>query len=576
MRRLPEISRQFGREEGIALISETLWFKDAVFYELHVKAFCDGNDDGIGDFRGLINKLDYLEWLGVDCLWLLPFFPSPLRDDGYDVADYRQIAPDYGSMEDFRMFLDEAHRRGMRVISDLVLNHTSDQHPWFQEARSSPQSSKRDYYVWSQSNRRYDKARIIFIDTEKSNWTWDPMANAYYWHRFFSHQPDLNYDNPDLQRAMLDTMSFWLEQGLDGFRCDAVPYLFEREGTICENLPETHAYLKEVRKRIDENYRGRILLAEANQWPADVRPYFGDGDECHMAFHFPLMPRLFMGVRSEDWHPIVDMFTHTPPIPENCQWCLFLRNHDELTLEMCAGEERDYMYYAYARDPQMRRNIGIARRLAPLLDNDRRKIELLNSLVFTLPGSPIVYYGDEIGMGDNVHLGDRNGVRTPMQWTADRNGGFSKTDPSKLYLPAITDSVYGFQAINVDSQQQSPHSLLHWMKRMIAGRKKYPAFGRGTIVFLRPQTDKVFAYLREYRGETLLLVHNLAGSAQAVELDLARFEGAIPIEVFGDSRFPTIGKHPYALSLAPYGFYWFKLQRTMGDDFSYGFEESVI
>ncbi|WP_080886785.1 maltose alpha-D-glucosyltransferase [Nitrospira japonica] len=576
MRRLPEISRQFGREEGIALISETLWFKDAVFYELHVKAFCDGNDDGIGDFRGLINKLDYLEWLGVDCLWLLPFFPSPLRDDGYDVADYRQIAPDYGSMEDLRMFLDEAHRRGMRVISDLVLNHTSDQHPWFQEARSSPQSSKRDYYVWSQSNRRYDKARIIFIDTEKSNWTWDPMANAYYWHRFFSHQPDLNYDNPDLQRAMLDTMSFWLEQGLDGFRCDAVPYLFEREGTICENLPETHAYLKEVRKRIDENYRGRILLAEANQWPADVRPYFGDGDECHMAFHFPLMPRLFMGVRSEDWHPIVDMFTHTPPIPENCQWCLFLRNHDELTLEMCAGEERDYMYYAYARDPQMRRNIGIARRLAPLLDNDRRKIELLNSLVFTLPGSPIVYYGDEIGMGDNVHLGDRNGVRTPMQWTADRNGGFSKTDPSKLYLPAITDSVYGFQAINVDSQQQSPHSLLHWMKRMIAGRKKYPAFGRGTIVFLRPQTDKVFAYLREYRGETLLLVHNLAGSAQAVELDLARFEGAIPIEVFGDSRFPTIGKHPYALSLAPYGFYWFKLQRTMGDDFSYGFEESVI
>lgn len=558
------------------MISETLWFKDAVFYELHVKAFCDGNDDGIGDFRGLINKLDYLEWLGVDCLWLLPFFPSPLRDDGYDVADYRQIAPDYGSMEDFRMFLDEAHRRGMRVISDLVLNHTSDQHPWFQEARSSPQSSKRDYYVWSQSNRRYDKARIIFIDTEKSNWTWDPMANAYYWHRFFSHQPDLNYDNPDLQRAMLDTMSFWLEQGLDGFRCDAVPYLFEREGTICENLPETHAYLKEVRKRIDENYRGRILLAEANQWPADVRPYFGDGDECHMAFHFPLMPRLFMGVRSEDWHPIVDMFTHTPPIPENCQWCLFLRNHDELTLEMCAGEERDYMYYAYARDPQMRRNIGIARRLAPLLDNDRRKIELLNSLVFTLPGSPIVYYGDEIGMGDNVHLGDRNGVRTPMQWTADRNGGFSKTDPSKLYLPAITDSVYGFQAINVDSQQQSPHSLLHWMKRMIAGRKKYPAFGRGTIVFLRPQTDKVFAYLREYRGETLLLVHNLAGSAQAVELDLARFEGAIPIEVFGDSRFPTIGKHPYALSLAPYGFYWFKLQRTMGDDFSYGFEESVI
>jgi len=557
-------------------MTNPLWFKEAVFYELHVKAFCDGNDDGIGDFRGLIDKLDYLEWLGVDCLWLLPFFPSPLRDDGYDVADYQRISSDYGSMEEFRRFLDEAHLRGMRVISDLVLNHTSDQHPWFQDARSSPQSSKRDYYVWSQSDKRYDKARVIFIDTEKSNWTWDPTANAYYWHRFFSHQPDLNYDNPDLQKAMLDIMSFWLDQGLDGFRCDAVPYLFEREGTICENLPETHAYLKEVRKRIDESYQGRILLAEANQWPADVRPYFGEGDECHMAFHFPLMPRLFMGVRSEDWHPIVDMFTHTPPIPDNCQWCLFLRNHDELTLEMCAGEERDYMYYAYARDPQMRRNIGIARRLAPLLDNDRRKIELLNSLVFTLPGSPIIYYGDEIGMGDNVHLGDRNGVRTPMQWTADRNGGFSKADPAKLYLPAITDSVYGFQAINVDSQRQSPHSLLHWMKRMIAGRKKHPAFGHGTIVFLRPQTDKVLAYLREYRGEILLLVHNLAGSAQAVELDLARFEGATPIEVFGDSRFPTIGKRSYALSLAPYGFYWFKLQRAWGDDSSYGFEESVI
>ncbi|MDF0643944.1 MAG: maltose alpha-D-glucosyltransferase [Nitrospira sp.] len=557
-------------------MTNPLWFKEAVFYELPVKAFCDGNDDGIGDFRGLIDKLDYLEWLGIDCLWLLPFFPSPLRDDGYDVADYQRISSNYGSMEEFRRFMDESHRRGMRVISDLVLNHTSDQHPWFQDARSSPHASKREYYVWSQSDKRYDKARVIFIDTEKSNWTWDPTANAYYWHRFFSHQPDLNYDNPDLQKAMLDIMSFWLEQGLDGFRCDAVPYLFEREGTICENLPETHAYLKEVRKRIDERYQGRILLAEANQWPADVRPYFGEGDECHMAFHFPLMPRLFMGLRSEDWHPIVDMFTHTPPIPDSCQWCLFLRNHDELTLEMCAGEERDYMYYAYARDPQMRRNIGIARRLAPLLDNDRRKIELLNSLVFTLPGSPIIYYGDEIGMGDNVHLGDRNGVRTPMQWTADRNGGFSKADPTKLYLPAITDSVYGFQAINVDSQRQSPHSLLHWMKRMIAGRKRHLAFGHGTIVFLRPQTDKVLAYLREYRGETLLLVHNLAGSAQAVELDLARFEGAIPIEIFGDSRFPTIGKRSYALSLAPYGFYWFKLQRAWGDDASYGFEESVI
>ncbi len=556
--------------------TDPLWFKDAVFYELHVKAFCDGNGDGIGDFRGLIQKLDYLEWLGVNCLWLLPFFPSPLRDDGYDVADYRNIFPDYGSMEDFRAFLDEAHRRGMRVIADLVLNHTSDQHAWFQEARSSPQSPKRDYYVWSESDKKYEKARIIFIDTEKSNWTWDPVAKAYYWHRFFSHQPDLNYDNPELRTAMLDVMSFWLEQGLDGFRCDAVPYLFEQEGTICENLPETHTYLKEVRKRIDESYRGRVLLAEANQWPADVRPYFGDGDEFHMAFHFPLMPRLFMGVGSEDWHPIVDMFTHTPPIPENCQWCLFLRNHDELTLEMCSGEERDYMYFAYARDPQMRRNIGIARRLAPLLENDRRKIELLNSLVFTLPGSPIVYYGDEIGMGDNVHLGDRNGVRTPMQWTADRNGGFSKADPSKLFLPAISDSVYGYQAINVEAQRQSPHSLLHWMRQMIAVRKRHSAFGRGTVAFLRPRTDKVLAYLREYGGETLLLVHNLAGSAQAVELDLAKYQGAVPIELFGDSRFPVIGPQPYALSLAPYGFYWFKLRQTASPDSSYGIEGSVI
>jgi len=556
--------------------TDPLWFKDAIFYELHVKAFCDGNDDGIGDFRGLIQKLDYLEWLGVNCLWLLPFFPSPLKDDGYDVADYRGIFPDYGSIGDFRTFMDEAHRRGMRVIADLVLNHTSDQHPWFQEARNSPQSPKRDYYVWSDSDKKYDKARIIFIDTEKSNWTWDPVAKAYYWHRFFSHQPDLNFDNPELRMAMLDTMSFWLDQGLDGFRCDAVPYLFEREGTICENLPETHTYLKEVRKRIDDTYKGRILLAEANQWPADVRPYFGDGDEFHMAFHFPLMPRLFMGVGSEDWHPIVDMFTHTPPIPENCQWCLFLRNHDELTLEMCSGEERDYMYYAYARDPQMRRNVGIARRLAPLLENDRRKIELLNSLVFTLPGSPIVYYGDEIGMGDNVHLGDRNGVRTPMQWTADRNGGFSKADPSKLFLPAISDSVYGYQGINVEAQRQSPHSLLQWMRQMITVRKKHPAFGRGTVAFLRPRTDKVLAYLREYLGESLLLVHNLAGSAQAVELDLAAFQGAVPIELFGDSKFPTVGTLPYALSLAPYGFYWFKLQRQASHDGSYGIEGSVI
>jgi maltose alpha-D-glucosyltransferase / alpha-amylase len=557
-------------------MTDPLWFKDAIFYELHVKTFRDGNDDGIGDFRGLIEKLDYLEWLGVDCLWLLPFFPSPLRDDGYDVANFFAISTDYGSMADLREFLEQAHKRHIRVIVDLVLNHTSDQHPWFQEARHSPQSAKRNYYVWSETDKRYGKARVIFIDTEKSNWSWDPVANAYYWHRFFSHQPDLNYDNPEVRKAMLDVMAFWMDQGLDGFRCDAVPYLFEREDTICENLPETHAYLKEIRERVEQAYPGRILLAEANQWPADVRHYFGNGDEFHMAFHFPLMPRLFMGLRSEDWHPIVDMFTHTPPIPDNCQWCLFLRNHDELTLEMCAGEERDYMYYAYARDPQMRRNVGIARRLAPLLDNDRRKIELLNSLVFTLPGSPIIYYGDEIGMGDNVHLGDRNGVRTPMQWTADRNGGFSKVDPAKLYLPPIADSVYGFHVTNVESQRLSPHSLLHWMKQMIARRKQQPAFGRGSLSFLRPQNEKVLAYVREYQGNQLLLVHNLAGSAQAVELDLAAFEGKVPLELLGGSRFPIIGRRPYVLSLAPYGYYWFNLEQTLSDDPSFGITGSVV
>ncbi|HTU02183.1 MAG TPA: maltose alpha-D-glucosyltransferase, partial [Candidatus Sulfotelmatobacter sp.] len=482
-----------------------LWYKDAILYELHVKAFQDGNDDGVGDFRGLMERLDYLQDLGVTCLWLLPFYPSPLRDDGYDIADYYDISPRYGKLADFQDFLKEAHRRGLRVITDLVMNHTSDQHPWFQEARRSPVAPRRDFYVWSPDDRKYRDARIIFVDTEKSNWTWDPDAQAYYWHRFFSHQPDLNYDNPAVQHAMLDVMRFWLDKGLDGFRCDAVPYLFEREGTSCENLPETHAFLKRLRATLDQQYTGRILLAEANQWPKDVRPYFGEGDEFHMAFHFPVMPRLFMAIRSADRRPVTDMFLHTPPIPETCQWCLFLRNHDELTLEMCTSPERDYMYYAYAQDPVMKLNIGIRRRLAPLLENDRRRIQLLHSLLFTLPGTPILYYGDEIGMGDNVHLGDRNGVRTPMQWSADRNAGFSRANPQKLILPIVIDPEYHYEAINVEAQQQNPSSLLWWMKRILAQRKRFAAFGRGSIRFLHPQNPRVLAFVREYQGESVLV-----------------------------------------------------------------------
>ncbi len=558
------------------MIPDPLWYKDAVFYELHVRAFCDGNDDGIGDFPGLIQRLDYLQWLGVDCLWLLPFYPSPLRDDGYDVSDFHTVAPAYSSREDFRRLLDEAHRRGMRVIADLILNHTSDLHVWFQQARSSPQSPMRHFYVWSDNDQKYSRARIIFVDTEKSNWTWDREAQAYFWHRFFSHQPDLNYDNPDVRRTMMEVMEFWLDQGLDGFRCDAVPYLFEREGTICENLPETHRYLKEIRARIDQRYSGRVLLAEANQWPSDVRPYFGDGDEFHMAFHFPLMPRLFMGLRSEDRGPIIDMLKHTPDIPEACQWCLFLRNHDELTLEMCTGEERDYMYYAYARDPQMRRNIGIGRRLAPLLENDRRKIELLNSIVFTLPGSPIIYYGDEIGMGDNIHLGDRNGVRTPMQWTADRNAGFSRADPARLFLPLITDAVYGYQSVNVDAQKQAPHSLLNWMRRMIAVRKQHQVFGRGGLEFLNPSNEKILAYLRVYNDQTVLMVHNLAESSQAVDLDLGRFRGLVPHELFWGSRFPVVGERVYTLTLGPYSSYWLHLPAARRRDNAYTLEWSAL
>jgi maltose alpha-D-glucosyltransferase/alpha-amylase len=553
-----------------------LWYKDAVFYEVHVKAFQDANGDGVGDFQGLTQRLDYLQDLGVDCLWLLPFFPSPLRDDGYDIADYDAVSPLYGSMEHFREFLAEAHRRGMKVVADLVVNHTSDQHAWFQEARRDSGSPKRDYYVWSDTDRKYGGARIIFVDTEKSNWTWDPEAKAYFWHRFFSHQPDLNYDNPAVQQAMLDSMRFWLDKGLDGFRCDAVPYLFEREGTTCENLPETHAFLKRLRATLDAEYRGRILLAEANQWPRDVRPYFGDGNEFHMAFHFPLMPRMFMAVRSADRRPITDMFLHTPPIPESCQWCVFLRNHDELTLEMCTDPERDYMYYAYAQDPVMKLNIGIRRRLAPLLENDRRRIELLYSLLFTLPGTPIVYYGDEIGMGDNIHLKDRNGVRTPMQWSADRNAGFSRTDPSQLYSPVIADPVYGYQAVNVEAQLRTSSSLLQWMRRAIAARKSSRVFGRGTLTFLSPANTRVLAHVREYQGEAILAVHNLAASAEPVELDLRAFRGAVPIEMLGDAHFPPIGDSPYFLSLGPYGYFWLRLQRPQARTETYGIETTAI
>ena len=557
-------------------MSDPLWYKDAIFYELHVRAFKDANDDGIGDFPGLTSQLDYLKELGVDCLWLLPFCKSPLRDDGYDVADYRAIHPDYGTMAQLEEFLEVAHGHGIRVISDFVMNHTSDQHQWFQAARRAPVSPYRDYYVWSDTDQRYRDARIIFIDSEPSNWSWDPVAKAYYWHRFFHHQPDLNYDNPAVRRDILDTMQFWLDKGIDGFRCDAVPYLFEREGTNCENLPETHEFLREVRRQIDARYEGRILLAEANQWPSDVRPYFGDGDEFHMAFHFPLMPRIFLAVRHGDRRPITDIFQHTPDVPPGCQWCLFLRNHDELTLEMVSEEERGHLYYAYGSDPRMRLNLGIRRRLAPLLDNDRRKIELLTSLLFTLPGSPILYYGDEIGMGDNIYLGDRNGVRTPMQWTGDRNAGFSRADTARLYLPLIVDPVYGYQAINVEAQLRTPSSLLNWMKRIIAVRKKARVFGRGTLHFLRPANESVLAHVRTHEGETVLAVHNLSGAAQPVELDLRPWRGHTPVEMLGESRFPVIDDRPYFISLSPYGYLWFRLQPPSPEQPFYGIEYTPL
>jgi len=540
---------------------DPLWYKDAIIYELHVKAFMDADGDGMGDFPGLMQKLDYIQGLGVTAIWLLPFYPSPLRDDGYDISDYRGVNPDYGTLRDFKRFVREAHRRGLRVITELVINHTSDQHPWFQAARRAPRgSSRRDYYVWSDTDTRLGGTRIIFTDTETSNWAWDPVAEAYYWHRFFSHQPDLNFDNPRVRSELKRVMRYWLDMGVDGLRLDAVPYLVEREGTNNENLPETHEVIRDLRRAVDERYPDKMLLAEANQWPDDVRAYFGDGDECHMAFHFPVMPRIFMALRREDRHPITDILRNTPDIPDSCQWALFLRNHDELTLEMVTDEERDYMYSEYATDPRMRVNVGIRRRLAPLLDNGRRRIELLNSLLFSFPGTPILYYGDEIGMGDNVFLGDRNGVRTPMQWTADRNAGFSRSDPARLFLPVIMDPVYGHTAVNVESQERNPASLLHFMKRLIGLRRQYKAFGRGTIEFLSPRNRRILVYLRRWRGEVILCVANLSRYVQPVELDLSEFRDWTPVEMIGRTEFPPIGDLPYFLTLGAHAFYWFSLE----------------
>ena len=540
---------------------DNLWYKDAVIYQLHVRTFSDSNGDGIGDFAGLTQRLDYLQDLGITAIWLLPFYPSPLRDDGYDIADYSSVHPSYGSLDDFKTFLSAAHNRGIRIIIEMVLNHTSDQHPWFKEARSSHDNPKRNWYVWSETDTRYEGVPIIFVDTETSNWAWDPISKSYYWHRFFSHQPDLNFDNPAVLEALWEVMRFWLDLGVDGFRFDAVPYLVEREGTLCQNLPETHAIIRNLRKRMDQAYPGRMLLAEANNWPDDVRPYFGDGDEFHAAFHFPLMPRMFMSVKLEDRKPIIDVLEKTPEIPGTCQWCIFLRNHDELTLEMVTDVERDYMYDEYAVDKTMRINRGIRRRLAPMMDNDRRRIELLNGLLMSMPGTPIVYYGDEIGMGDNIYLGDRNGVRTPMQWNGERNAGFSSADPERLYSPVISNAVYGSQVINVDSQERSGHSLLRWMKSLIQLRNTFQVFGRGTIQFLKPSNHRVLAYVRQLGDETVLVVNNLSNSAQAVELDVRRFKGHIPIEMFGRNLFPRFGDLPYLLTLGPYQFYWFQLRR---------------
>lgn len=543
------------------------WFKDAVFYELHVRAFQDSNGDGIGDFPGLTARLPYLKSLSIDCLWLLPFYSSPLRDDGYDISDYTAINPEYGTLDDFKAFLDAAHALGIRVVTDLVMNHTSDQHRWFQEARKSRDNPYRDYYVWSDTPDRYQDARIIFTDTEKSNWTYDAEARQFFWHRFFSSQPDLNYDNPQVQHEMQEIIRFWMDMGLDGFRVDAIPYLFEREGTNCENLPETHAYLQDLRRFVSERYPNAILLAEANQWPTDVIAYFGtpQAPEFHMAFNFPIMPRIFMAVRREERRPIVDIVEQTPSIPDDCQWGIFLRNHDELTLEMVTGDERDYMYNEYAKDPRMKINVGIRRRLAPLMNAGRRQLELLHSLLFSLPGSPVMYYGDELGMGDNIYLGDRSGVRTPMQWSGERNAGFSSADPGRLYSPVIQDPLYTYQAVNVEAQERSPSSLLNWVRRMLVLRKRYPVFGRGSISFLKPRNQKVLAFVREYEGTRLLIVNNLSRFVQPAELDLSAYRDCTPVELIGATAFPPIGELPYFLTLGPHAFYWLRLDASPAD-----------
>jgi maltose alpha-D-glucosyltransferase/alpha-amylase len=549
-------------DSRVGAASDPLWYRDAIIYHVHVKTFYDSDADGYGDFPGLIKKLDYIQSLGVTCIWLLPFYPSPLRDDGYDISSYEAINPTYGTLDDFRQFLDEAHHRGLRVITELVINHTSDQHPWFQAARRAPKGSpERNFYVWSDNATLYKDARIIFTDTEKSNWSWDAVAEQFYWHRFFSHQPDLNFDNPQVLEAVIDVMRFWFGMGVDGMRLDAVPYLVERDGTSCENLPETHAVLRKMRAVLDAEFENRIFLAEANQWPEDVLPYFGNGDQCQMAFHFPLMPRMYMALSRGDRTPIVEILNRTPELPPGGQWAIFLRNHDELTLEMVTDDERDYMYHAYAQDSRMRINVGIRRRLAPLMDNGRRRIELMNVLLMSMPGTPIIYYGDEIGMGDNVYLGDRNGVRTPMQWNASWNAGFSDADSAALYSPVVVDQPYGYQGVNVKAQERTNTSLLRWMRRIIRVRNTSRAFGRGSMEFLGVENHRVLAFLRRYEGDTILIACNLANSSEPAELDLREFNGWKPVEMWSDRPFPLIGELPYFLTFAPFGYYWFRLEK---------------